>query len=159
MGDLFFDDFKIEDKFVSPGVTVTESQIIDFAMQYDPQVFHLDAESAKETTYGGLIASGFHTIALTFRLFLLTGALSSCSLGSPGIDELRWLLPVRPGDTLHVVAEVIDTRPLSSNPDRGIVRIRYTTLNQRGEKVLAMIGNQFLLRRPKSSSKNNMETP
>jgi len=120
-------------------------------MRYDPQVFHLDAEAAKDTPYGGLIASGFHTMALTFRLFLETGVLSSCSLGSPGIDEVRWLLPVRPGDTLHVVGEVIEIRPSKSRFDRGMIRFRYTNFNQRGEKVLTMIGNQLLLRRPTSS--------
>ena len=151
MSDFYFDDFKVGDQFKSGGITVTEGQIIDFAMRYDPQVFHLDAETAKDTPYGGLIASGFHTMALTFRLFLETGVLSSCSLGSPGIDEVRWLLPVRPGDTLHVVGEVIEIRPSKSRFDRGMIRFRHTNLNQRGEKVLTMIGNQLLLRRPTSS--------
>ena len=150
MPDFYFDDFKVGDQFKSGGITVTEGQIIDFAMRYDPQVFHLDAEAAKDTPYGGLIASGFHTMAFTFRLFLETGVLSSCSLGSPGIDEVRWLLPVRPGDTLHVVGEVIEIRPSKSRFDRGMIRFRYTNFNQRGEKVLTMIGNQLLLRRPTS---------
>lgn len=120
-------------------------------MRYDPQIFHLVAEAAKDTPFRGLIASSFHTMAFTFRLFLETGVLSSCSLGSPGIDEVRWLLPVRPGDTLHVVGEVIEIRPSKSRFDRGMIRFRYTNFNQRGEKVLTMIGNQLLLRRPTSS--------
>ena len=151
MSDFYFDDFKVGDQFKSGGITVTEGQIIDFAMRYDPQVFHLDAEAAKNTPYGGLIASGFHTMTITFRLFLETGVLSSCSLGSPGIDEVRWLLPVRPGDTLHVVGEVIEIRPSKSRFDRGMIRFRYTNFNQSGEKVLTMIGNQLLLHRPTSS--------
>jgi acyl dehydratase len=147
MSDLFFDDFKVGDRFQSPGITVTQGQMIDFAMHYDPQVFHLDAEKAKDSLYGGLIASGFHTMALSFRLFLQTGALSACSLGSPGIDEVRWTLPVRPGDTLTVIGEVMELQPLRSRPDRGIVRFRYTTYNQKNEKVLSMIGNQLVQRR------------
>ncbi len=108
----------------------------------------VDPQAAKETIYGGLIASGLQTIALTFKLFLESGALAPSSLGSPGLDEIRWKAPVRPGDTLHVVAEVLEVRPSTSKPDRGIVRMLYTTLNQRGETVMTMIGNQLLRRRP-----------
>lgn len=151
MPDFYFDYFKVGDQFKSGGITVTGGQTIDFAMRYDPQVFHLDAEAAKDTPYGGLIASGFHTMTLTFRLFLETGVLSSCSLGSPGMDEVRWLLPVQPGNTLHVVGEVIEIQPSKSRFDRGMIRFRYTNFNQRGEKVLTMIGNQLLLPRPTSS--------
>ncbi len=144
----YYEDFNVGDRFVSPGITVTEGQIIDFAMHYDPQVFHLDAEAAKATPYGGLIASGIQTIALTFRLFLMTGALEGSSLGSPGLDELRWLRPVRPGDTLHVAGEVLEKRPSKSQADRGFVRICYTSYNQRDEAVLSMIGNQIVRCRP-----------
>lgn len=150
MAILYFEDFELGRRFQSPGITVTEGQIIDFAMHYDPQVFHIDAEAAKATPYGGLIASGIHTIALTFRLFLMTGALEGSSLGSPGFDELRWLRPVRPGDTLHVVGEVLEKRNSRSQSDRGIVRIRYTCCNQRDEEVLTVIGNQILRRRPET---------
>lgn len=103
---------------------------------------------AKATVYGGLIASGLQTIALTFKLFLETGTLAGSSLGSPGLDEIRWKAPVRPGDTLHVVAEVLETRPSTSKTDRSIVRILYTTLNDRNEPVMTMIGNQLCRRRP-----------
>ena len=149
MKTLYFDDFKVGDRFESPGITVTEGQIIDFAMQFDPQVFHLDVEAAKKTIYKGLIASGIHTIALTFRLFLMTGALNAeNSLGSPGFDELRWLLPVRPGDTLRAVGEVLELRPSKSQSDRGIVRLRYTALNQKDELVFSVNGNQIVRRKP-----------
>jgi acyl dehydratase len=148
MKTLYFDDFKVGDRFESPGMTVTEGQIIDFAMHFDPQVFHVDAEAAKATPYGGLIASGIHTIALTFRLFLMTGALNAeNSLGSPGFDELKWLKPVRPGDTLRAAGEVLELRP-SKSGDRGIVRLRYSTDNQKGETVFTVIGNQIVRRRP-----------
>lgn len=151
MNTLYFDDFKVGDRFESPGITVTEGQIIDFAMQFDPQVFHLDVEAAKKTIYGGLIASGIHTIALTFRLFLMTGALNAeNSLGSPGFDELRWLLPVRPGDTLRAVGEVLELRPSKSQSDRGIVRLRYTAHNQKGELVFSVNGNQIVRRKPRA---------
>jgi len=145
---LYFEDFEVGRRFRSPGITVTEGQIIDFAMRYDPQVFHIDAEAAKTTPYGGLIASGIHTIALTFRAFLMTGTLEGSSLGSPGFDELRWLRPVRPGDTLYVVGEVLEKKASSSRQDRGIVRIRYTSYNQRDEEVMTMVGNQIIRRRP-----------
>ena len=94
------------------------------------------------------IASGLQTIALTFKLFLETGTLAASSLGSPGLDEIRWKIPVRPGDTLRVVAEVREARPSSSKPDRGILRVLYTTLNQHGDTVMTMIGHQLVRRRP-----------
>jgi len=145
---LYFDDFKPGDRFDSAPLTITEALIIEFARFYDPQPFHTDPEAAKATVYGGLIASGLQTIGIGFKLFFETGVLSACSLGSPGLDEIRWKAPVRPGDTLRVVAEVLEVRPSSSKPDRGIVRILFTTLNQRGEAVSTFIGNQLCRRRP-----------
>ena len=94
---LYFEDLTPGREFRTESITITEGQIIDFAMAFDPQPFHLSVEAAKESPFGGLIASGFQTMALTFRLFVQTGALAGCSLGSPGVDELRWLRPVRPG--------------------------------------------------------------
>jgi acyl dehydratase len=144
----YFDDFKPGDRFQSAALVVTEALIVEFARFYDPQVFHTDPRAAAESIYGGLIASGLQTIALTFKLFIETGALAASSLGSPGLDEIRWKVPVRPGDTLHVVGEVLEARASNSKPDRGIVRLRYTTVNQRGEAVLTFIGNQLLRTRP-----------
>jgi len=144
----YFDYFKPSDRFQSAPLVVTEALIVEFARFYDPQVFHTDPRAAAESIYGGLIASGLQTIALTFKLFIETGTLAASSLGSPGLDEIRWKVPVRPGDTLHVVGEVLEARASSSKPDRGIVRIRYTTVNQRGEGVLTFIGNQLLRIRP-----------
>ena len=141
---MYFDDFKVGDEFESSGITLTESLIIDFALKYDPQPIHLDATAAAAGPFGGLIASGFQTAALTFRLFWQTGLIADSSLGSPGLDELRWLKPVRPGDTLRVVVKVVEVRRSRSKPDRGVVRMAYTTLNQQGEAVMTLVGNQLL---------------
>jgi len=145
---LYFEDFQPGDRFESAALTLTEALIVEYARFYDPQPFHTDPEAAKATVFGGLIASGMQTIAIGFKLFFETGVLSACSLGSPGLDEIRWKAPVRPDDTLRVVAEVLEARPSSSKPDRGIVRILFSTLNQRGEIVSTFIGNQLCRRRP-----------
>jgi acyl dehydratase len=135
MTDRYFDDFAIGNRFVTGGVTLTESTIIDFALHYDPQPFHIDAEAAKKSNFGGLIASGFQTLALGFRMVLETGVFRACSMGSPGFDELRWLRPVRPGDTLHTELEVVEKTPSRSKPDRGILRMKVWIKNQKGEDV------------------------
>jgi acyl dehydratase len=145
--ERYLDDFAEGERFVTPGITVTESEIIDFALKYDPQSFHLDANAAANSLYGGLIASGFHTLSLCFRLFIQSGILASCSMGSPGIDELRWLAPVRPGDTLHSEVEVQEVKPSRSKPDRGILRLKYAAINQHGDAVLTFIVNHFLSRK------------
>jgi acyl dehydratase len=147
-GDVYFEDFHQGDRFESAPLTISEALILEFGRFYDAQVFHADPEAARSTVYGGLIASGLQTIALTFKLFLETGTLAASSLGSPGLDEIRWKIPVRPGDTLRVVAEVLEARPSSSKPDRGILRVLYTTLNQHGDTVMTMIGHQLVRRRP-----------
>jgi acyl dehydratase len=144
----FLDDLHPGEKFVSGGITLTESGIIGFALTYDPQPFHLDAAAAAESIYGGLIASGFQVVALAFRLFIQSGMLAGSSMGSPGIDELRWFAPARPGDTLHAEVEVLAVTPSKSKADRGIARLRYTMLNQRREAVAGFIVNHLLLRRP-----------
>jgi len=144
----FLDDLTPGQTFVTPGLTLTEAEIIDFAWRYDPQPFHLDAEAAAKSPYGGLIASGFQSLALCFRLFIQSGVLAESSMGSPGIDELRWLAPVRPGDTLHGEIEVLEVRPSKTKPDRGIARLQYRAANQRGEVVLGFIVNHLLRRRP-----------
>ena len=145
---LYFEDFKPGDRFESGTLTITEALIMEYARFYDPQPFHTDPEAARATVYGGLIASGMQTIGIMFKLFMETGVLAVCSLGSPGLDEIRWKAPVRPGDVLRVVAEVLESRPSSSKPDRGIVRILFSALNQRGETVATFIGNQLCRRRP-----------
>jgi acyl dehydratase len=144
----WFDDFTIGETFTTRGVTVTESSILDFALQYDPQRFHLDVEAAAASPYGGLIASGFHTMVLAFRMFTHLGLMDRSSIGSPGMDEIRWLAPVRPNDTLHTVVEVLETRASRSKPDRGIVVLGYTVRNQRDEPVMTFKINALALRDP-----------
>lgn len=148
MADRYFDDFKVGDKFATATKTVTEDMIVGFAKLYDPQPFHLDPATAKHSIYGGLIASGFQTLAIGFRLIWDTGILAAASMGSPGFDELRWLKPVRPGDTLRIEMEVVGSRPSQSKPDRGIMRGAYRYLNQKGEAVLTYTAMHLLRRRP-----------
>ena len=148
MGERYFEDFKAGDLFESRGVTITESQILDFALTYDPQPFHIDRHAAEASPYGGLIASGFQTLALGFRMFYQENVINACSIGSPGMEELRWPKPVRAGDTLHSVAEVLATRPSRSKPDRGSMEVAFTIKNQNGEAVMTFRTTMILLKRP-----------
>jgi acyl dehydratase len=119
---------------------VSRDEIIEFARRYDPQPFHTDEEAAKISIYGGLIASGWHTCAMVMRL-LYDGLLAhAASLGSPGVDSVRWLEPVRPGDTLHARMTIVDSRPSSSKPDRGTIKSKWEVLNQNDELVMTMEG-------------------
>lgn len=147
MTDHFFEDFKVGDRFVSGGMTITEAAIIDFARQWDPQPFHTDPEFAAKWTFGGLIASGLHTMAATLRLWLDLGIFRACSLGSPGIGEVQFPRPVRPGDTLRVVSDIVQLRASASRPDRGIAKLRQVTMNQLGEQVMEQETTVFLKRR------------
>lgn len=154
MDDLFFDDFEPGQRFFTQGTTLTEAAIIDYAFRYDPQPFHMDAEAAKGTVYGGLIASGFHTLSVASRLVLDERIFAACSMGSPGLDELRWPRPVRPGDTLRVEFEIREMRPSKSKPERGILGMFYETYNQRGEVVMTYLINHMLARRPEARKKD-----
>jgi acyl dehydratase len=148
----YFEDYEPGSTQDCGSVSVTEDEIIEFAKQYDPQPFHVDAGAAADGPFGGLIASGWHTTALMMRL-LADGYLSGASsLGSPGIDELRWLRPVRPGDVLRVRVTVLEIRPSSSKPDRGLVRSRVEMTNEAGEPVLRLIALNLVRRRPGVSS-------
>ena len=143
---MYFEEFNVGDKFSSGGVTFTESEIVSFALQYDPQPFHIDVEAAGNSQFKGLIASGFQTLALVFRMYIQEGMLKQ-GMGSPGMDELRWLLPVRPGDTLHMEVEVLSTKASSSKTDRGYVEKLCTVVNQKSEKVLTVRVTQIIRRR------------
>ncbi len=145
---MYFEDFRVGDKFKTHGVTFTESEIISFALQYDPQPFHIDVVAATKTQFGGLIASGFQTLALVFRMFIQDGYLEH-GMGSPGMDELRWLQPVRPGDTLHMEVEVLNTRASNSRLDRGYATLFCAMINQNTEKVMTVRVNQIIARKPK----------
>ncbi len=147
MDDRHFEDFTVGEAFRSPGKTFTESEILDFAFRFDPQPIHIDVGAAEASQYGGLIASGWHVVATAFRLFTMTDALGPASEGAPGVDELRWHLPVRPGDTIHTVATVEAMRPSGSKPHIGLVTIGYRIVNQRDETVASMRAIQFMRRR------------
>lgn len=143
----YLDDFSVGEKFATGEAEITEAMILAFARDYDPQPFHLDPAAAKESIYGGLIASGFQTLALGFRLVWDTGVYAGSSMGSPGFDETRWLKPVRAGDRLHVEAEVIGITPSRSKADRGIIRVAYRYLDRHGEPLLTCTMMHILRRR------------
>ena len=127
---------------------MTEAEMIEFAEQYDPQPFHVDPEAAKEYPYGGLIASGWHTCAATMRMLVENQFRDGDNLGSPGVDELRWHQPVRPGDVLSVRVEVTEKRPLESDPRRGLVKSAVETSTEAGTLVLSWKSNVFVRRNP-----------
>jgi acyl dehydratase len=144
----YFDDFNVGDVTEVGPVTVTEAEIVDFAERFDPQPFHIDVEAAKASPFGGLIASGWHTTALFMGMFVRAVLLDSASLGSPGVEEIRWTAPVRPGDTLHGRSTVTDVRPSLKNPCRGTVFTTNEVWNQDDMLVLTLKARGFFSRRP-----------
>src|SRR5438445_9049572 len=146
MNERYFEDLKAGDRFKSGTYKVTEEQIVSFAREFDPQPFHLDPAVARQTMFKGLIASGWHTAAITMRLFVQTLNFTEGAIGL-GVDELRWPNAVRPGDVLQVETEIVDLRESRSKPSHGIVRIRNVTTNQRGEVVQTMFASALVLRR------------
>jgi len=146
MSQRYFEDLKAGDRFKSGTYKVTEEQIVSFAREFDPQPFHLDPAVARQTMFKGLIASGWHTAAITMRLFVQTLNFAEGAIGL-GVDELRWPNAVRPGDVLQVETEILDLRESRSKPSHGIVRIRNVTTNQRGEVVQTMFASALVLRR------------
>jgi acyl dehydratase len=145
----YFEDYVPGTVFEGGPIVVDEAEIVAFARRYDPQSFHVDAVAAANSVFGGLIASGWHTVGLTMRLLVEHYLSEASSLGSPGIDELRWRKPVRPGDELRVRARVFEAKRSRSKPDRGLVRSSIDVSNQRGEPVLTMKAmNLILLRNP-----------
>ena len=145
---MFFDDFRPGMRFEAGSKTVSEEEILDFARRYDWQYFHTDPEKAKESPYGGLIASGFHTLLIAFGLDLGSDTWREASMGSPGMEHIRWIRPVRPGDTLSLTYEVAAVRPSHSKPDRGTVTFDHTLTNQHGEVVMTYRAHVILARRP-----------
>ena len=143
----FLDDLTVGDTFETGGITLTEGAIVDFALTHDPQPFHVDKVAAADSIFGGLIASGFQTIALTFRLFRDTGVLTGTNMGGHGMDEVRWLAPVYPGDTLRARVTVEILTPSRSKLDRGTVRFRYRTYNQDDVEVLNAVMDHVMARR------------
>ncbi len=143
----YWDDYTVGEVFETEPVTVSEEAIITFAEKYDPQVFHTDPIAAKDSFYGGLIASGHQTIGLAFAQFIRIGLFTENALGGPGMDEITWSAPVRPGDTLHTTAEVVELRASKSRPERGIIRMRIAT-SVGEQEVSSYIATTFLRRRP-----------
>jgi len=143
----YLEDIRVGDRFRSADYTVTESEIIEYATRYDPQPFHTDPTAARKSVFGGLVASGWFTAAITMRLIAQSEIHIAGGLVGLGVEELRWPRPVRPDDTLHVEVEVLEVRPSRSHPDRGIVRVRNTTLNQKEEVVQTLVTALFVPRR------------
>ena len=127
--------------------TLSEEDIVRFAREYDPQTYHTDAEAARSSPFGGLIASGWQTCSVAMRLMCDCYLLETSCVGSPGLEELRWLKPVRPGDSLRLRSTIIESTPSSKQPNRGTVLFRWEILNQNGEVALSMLGRQLFLRR------------
>jgi acyl dehydratase len=148
VSELYLEDLHIGDRFGSDTIAVTEQNIIAFAQEWDPQQFHLDAKAAETSIFKGLSASGWHTAAMSMKLFITGGLkLAGGSVGL-GVDELRWPRPVRPGDVLQLETEILDVRASNSQPDRGIIRIRNVTTNQLDEVVQTFMAFVMVRRRP-----------
>jgi acyl dehydratase len=144
----WLDDFQVGDVTTFGRTRVTAEDIRAFARQFDPQPFHLDEAAGRATPFGGLVASGWHTASLCMRMMVDQMGTGSGSIGSPGVDELRWLMPVRPGDELSVRSTVLEVTPSRSKPDRGVLRVRYEVLNGGGEVVMSMVALAMFLRDP-----------
>lgn len=156
--DLFLEDLNVGQVFGSVTYQIGVAEIKQFAGEFDPQPFHLDEEEAARSLFGGLAASGWHTAAITMRLLVGSLPIAGGIVGA-GMDELRWPKPVRPGDTLHLESEVLEVRPSTSHPDRGLAKVRTTTLNQHGETVQVLLANLFVPRRPRDERDACSPTP
>ncbi len=143
---LYLDDLQVGQRFTTASHTMNAAEIKAFAAQFDPQPFHLSETAAKDSLFGGLAASGWHTAAVTMRLLVETGPrFAGGVIGASG--EVKWPQPTRPGDTLHAESEVLAVTPSRSRPERGMVTMRSTTSNQRGEAVQLMTANFVVARR------------
>ena len=147
-GLRYFEDYLLGTTYECGTVSVSEASIITFAKEFDPQSFHVDPVAAASGPFGGLIASGWHTAALTMRLLVVNYLSAEASLGGAGADEIRWPYPVRPGDTLRVRATVVESRRSLSKPDRGIIKTLADTANQDGRTVMRCTAINFLRVRP-----------
>lgn len=146
--EFYFDDFEVGRTLEMGTYTVTEEEILTFARQYDPQPFHIDEDAAKHSIYGGIISSGWMTCSIMMRLMVQGFLSKAASMGSPGVDEIRWIKPVYPGDTLSVSSTCMEVRPSQSKPDRGVAVNRWEARNQRGELVCTVTGMGLFRRRP-----------
>src|SRR5437762_7899185 len=137
----FLDDFAVGQTFRSGRLRIDKERIKTFSAEFDPQPFHLDEDAARDTIFGGLAASGWHTAAVTMRLLVESDLKPAGGIVGAGFDEFRWTRPVRPGDELRVQSEVLEVRPSKSRPDQGLIKLKTTTLNQNGEAVQISVGN------------------
>ena len=142
-----FEDFVPGEVTTFGAYTVSKEEVIDFARQFDPQPFHLDEEAGRAALLGGLAASGWHTCSILMRMMFDHFMDGSSSIGSPGIDEVKWIRPVFPGDVLSFRRTILDARPSASKPDRGVVRFRFELMNQKGEVVMEQTNPIFFARR------------
>ena len=147
-GLRYFEDYALGSMYECGTVSIDEASMIAFAKEFDPQSFHVDPVAAAAGPFGGLIASGWHTAALTMRLLVENYLSAEASLGGAGADEIRWPYPVRPGDTLRVRATVVESRRSLSKPDRGIIKTLAETVNQDGRTVMRCTAINFLRVRP-----------
>ena len=147
----FWEDFEVGDEAVHGSHTITEEEIVAFAREYDPQPFHLDPAAAAASPFGGLIASGWHTAAIYMGLYVRNAMDDTAGMGSPGVEELRWLAPVRPGDTLTARSRVVDAWPSESDPGRGTMVGENELVNQDGVVVLRFRARMHLARRPREN--------
>jgi acyl dehydratase len=144
----YFEDYEPGRVYEFGSLTLTETDIIEFAKRFDPQIFHVDPEGAKATRFGGVIASGWHTICIAMRLFADHYLSSVAGMASPGADEVRWPNPVRPGDSIRIRVTTLEAKPSRTKPDRGVVRARVEGLNQKDEPVLSFLAICIMGRRP-----------
>lgn len=152
MDKIYLDDLAPGQVYPLGARSLSTAEIVEFARAFDPQAFHLDEQAAAETIYGGVIASGWQTICVFMRLFVDGFLNRAAALGSPGVDEVRWPRPVRPGDALDCRIEVISVRPSASKPDRGITRLRAVAALDDGTEAMSFIANVFLFRRASDST-------
>jgi acyl dehydratase len=143
----YLEDLRPGEVFDLGEETIREEEILEFARRFDAQPFHVDRDAARQSIYGGLIASGWHTASFFMGLLVRNLLLDVASLGSPGIDELRWLKPVRPGDTLHARLTILTARPSERHPNRGVVTLLGEMFNQSGERVLSLRWPALIARR------------
>jgi acyl dehydratase len=144
----YFEDFTPGRVFEIDGPTLHKDEMVEFARRFDPQYFHVDERAAEDSPYGGLIASGWHTVDICMRLICDSYLLESSSLGSPGVNEVRWTKPVRPGDHLRMRMTILEAKLSRSKPDRGTVLHRWEMYNQHGDLVMHMEGYGMYGRRP-----------
>ena len=152
--DRYFEDYIPDSVYEYGSITISEQEILEFARKFDPQPFHVDPEAASHGPFGGLIASGWHTASIMMRLFADHYLSRVASLGGPGVDELRWLKPVRPGDSLWIRVTVLESKRSRTKPDQGLVRSLVEVFDQEGDPVMSLkVMNMILAREDGSTTR------